>query len=69
MNGTMRGLRDPGAPLYLAILGEVYDVSVGRKYYGPGEGYHCFVGRCQSPLNDDPFYSPPIYDPRAQRAE
>jgi len=36
---------DPGAPLYLAILGEVYDVTAGRKYYGPGEGYHCFVGR------------------------
>ncbi|XP_046876694.1 neuferricin [Hypomesus transpacificus] len=31
--------------LYLAILGQVFDVSKGRKHYGPGGGYHCFAGK------------------------
>uniref|UniRef100_A0A1Y1MCK6 Cytochrome b5 heme-binding domain-containing protein n=1 Tax=Photinus pyralis TaxID=7054 RepID=A0A1Y1MCK6_PHOPY len=31
--------------LYLAVLGSVYDVSKGRKHYGPGETYNVFVGR------------------------
>lgn len=30
--------------LYLAILGKVFDVSKGRKHYGPGGGYHFFTG-------------------------
>lgn len=30
--------------LYLAILGRVYDVSDGKKYYGPGGGYSFFSG-------------------------
>lgn len=32
--------------LYLAILGKVYDVSKARNYYGPGESYYGFVGKC-----------------------
>lgn len=31
--------------LYLAILGEVYDVTKGERYYGPGGSYHFFTGR------------------------
>ncbi|KAK7863809.1 hypothetical protein R5R35_003301 [Gryllus longicercus] len=31
--------------LYLAILGEVYDVTKGEKHYGPGGSYHFFTGR------------------------
>ena len=38
--------RDPGAPLYLAIRGRVYDVSSGTKFYGAGRSYHHFVGEC-----------------------
>ena len=28
--------RTPDQPIYLAVLGNVYDVSAGRKFYGPG---------------------------------
>ncbi|XP_039249473.1 neuferricin-like [Styela clava] len=31
--------------LYLAILGKVYDVSKGAKFYEPGGGYDFFAGR------------------------
>ncbi|XP_012265794.2 neuferricin [Athalia rosae] len=31
--------------LYLAILGQVYDVTKGKKHYGPGGAYRAFVGR------------------------
>lgn len=31
--------------LYLAILGNVFDVTKGVKHYGPGETYHLFTGR------------------------
>ncbi|XP_054728518.1 neuferricin homolog [Anastrepha obliqua] len=34
-----------GAPLYLAIMGTVFDVSKGIKHYGPGCAYNFFVGR------------------------
>ena len=37
---------DPNKPIYLALDGLVYDVSMGREmYYGPGESYHYLVGR------------------------
>jgi len=32
-------------PLYLGLLGSVYDVSKGAKHYGIGCSYHFFVGR------------------------
>lgn len=34
-----------GKPLYLALLGEVFDVSKGSKHYGPGGGYSFFTGK------------------------
>jgi hypothetical protein len=31
-------------PVYLAILGQIYNVDKGRKHYGQGGGYHFFAG-------------------------
>jgi len=36
---------DPNKPLYIAIDGDVYDVSANRHTYGPGGSYHIFAGR------------------------
>ena len=32
-------------PIYIALRGEVYDVSSASDFYGEGSGYHCFAGR------------------------
>lgn len=37
--------------LYLAILGNVYDVTKGEKHYGGDGSYHYFVGLCFNILN------------------
>ncbi|XP_076461981.1 neuferricin-like [Babylonia areolata] len=34
-----------GGPVYLAVLGNVFDVTRGKKHYGPGGGYSFFSGR------------------------
>ncbi|ERF72117.1 hypothetical protein EPUS_02908 [Endocarpon pusillum Z07020] len=39
-NGT-----DPLLPIYLALNGTIYDVSVAPQTYGPGGSYHVFAGR------------------------
>jgi predicted heme/steroid binding protein len=39
-NGT-----DPNLPIYLALNGTIYDVSAGRRTYGPGGSYHVFAGK------------------------
>lgn len=31
--------------LYLAILGNVYNVTKGKNFYGPGQSYEFFVGQ------------------------
>ncbi|PNF29693.1 hypothetical protein B7P43_G13060 [Cryptotermes secundus] len=36
---------DGSKGLYLAILGKVYDVGKGEKFYGPSGSYHFFTGR------------------------
>lgn len=37
----------PDGAIYLAVLGEVYDVTAGAKFYGPSDGaeYRDLVGR------------------------
>nr|CDJ98337.1 Cytochrome b5 domain containing protein [Haemonchus contortus] len=35
----------PSRPVYLAILGRIYNVDKGKKHYGKGGGYHFFAGR------------------------
>ncbi|KAK7898039.1 hypothetical protein LTR67_004671 [Exophiala xenobiotica] len=39
-NGT-----DPKKPIYLAINGSIFDVTEGRRTYGPGGSYEVFAGR------------------------
>jgi predicted heme/steroid binding protein len=36
---------DADKPIYLAINGTIYDVSISPSFYGPGGHYHHFVGR------------------------
>lgn len=36
---------DPGKPLLIAIRGQVYDVTRGRDFYGPGGPYGMFAGK------------------------
>ncbi|MCR4285709.1 MAG: hypothetical protein NUW00_02310 [Candidatus Kaiserbacteria bacterium] len=35
---------DPTLPIYIAFDGDVYDVSSGRKFYGPEGTYHFLAG-------------------------
>lgn len=34
-----------GSPIYLGIMGRVYDVSKGAAFYGPQRSYHHYAGR------------------------
>lgn len=36
---------DPEKPLLMAIKGQIYDVSQGRMFYGPGGAYALFAGK------------------------
>ncbi|EDN91425.1 hypothetical protein SS1G_00828 [Sclerotinia sclerotiorum 1980 UF-70] len=35
---------NPSLPIYLALNGTIYDVSAGRRHYGPGGSYQFFAG-------------------------
>ncbi len=35
---------DESKPIYLSINGTIYDVTAGRRIYGPGGSYHYFAG-------------------------
>ena len=37
--------RTPTTPIYVSIKGLIYDVSAGRRMYGPGKAYHGLVGK------------------------
>ncbi|KAI8907484.1 cytochrome b5-like heme/steroid binding domain-containing protein [Powellomyces hirtus] len=37
--------KDPSKPIYIAINGDIYDVSASPHYYGPEGGYKFFAGR------------------------
>ncbi|KAJ1926356.1 hypothetical protein EC988_010307, partial [Linderina pennispora] len=39
---------NPDLPLLLAVKGDVYDVTDGWGFYGPGSTYHIFAGRDSS---------------------
>lgn len=36
--------QDPKKPLLVAINGTIYDVSAGKRHYGPGGSYSVFAG-------------------------
>ena len=36
--------KDPN-PILISLFGRIYDVSSGKKFYGPGGKYHSFAGR------------------------
>ena len=40
---------DPNIPIYIAILGRVYNVDKGRRHYTIGSGYNVFAGRDSTP--------------------
>ena len=52
---------DESKPLLLVVLGEVFDVSDGKKFYGKGQGYEIFVGQDSSRS----FHSGDWKDPKA----
>ena len=36
--------KDLSVPIYIAVAGDIYDVSEARRMYGPGASYHVFTG-------------------------
>ena len=31
---------DPNKPILMALMGNIYDVTSGKEFYGPGAPYH-----------------------------
>lgn len=40
---------NPDIPIYLSILGRIYNVDKGRRHYEVGSGYNVFAGRDSTP--------------------
>ncbi|CDP21112.1 unnamed protein product [Coffea canephora] len=36
---------DPSKPIYVAVKGQVFDVTAGKSFYGPGGSYCMFAGK------------------------
>ncbi|GFZ08280.1 Steroid-binding protein [Actinidia chinensis var. chinensis] len=36
---------DASKPIYLAVKGQIYDVTTGKSFYGPGGPYAMFAGK------------------------
>ncbi|KAI8367666.1 cytochrome b5-like heme/steroid binding domain-containing protein [Radiomyces spectabilis] len=36
---------DESLPIYVAIKGDIFDVSANKASYGKGAGYNCFAGK------------------------
>ncbi|KAJ3149385.1 hypothetical protein HDU89_003747 [Geranomyces variabilis] len=52
------------SPVYMAVLGKVFDVSPGRGFYGPGGPYENFAGRDASRgLSKQSFDADMLVDP------
>ncbi|TPX61195.1 hypothetical protein PhCBS80983_g01237 [Powellomyces hirtus] len=54
-----------GGRVYMAVFGDVYDVSAGRSFYGPGGPYENFAGRDASRgLSKNSFDVEMLADPK-----
>eukprot|EP00049_Salpingoeca_infusionum_P010818 m.186611 g.186611 ORF g.186611 m.186611 type:complete len:138 (-) comp14758_c0_seq1:1305-1718(-) len=39
---------DESKPILISVKGDVFDVTSGKKFYGPGSSYHILVGKDSS---------------------
>jgi predicted heme/steroid binding protein len=40
------GVVNPGSPILIGVDGTVFDMTLGKDFYGPGGPYEAFAGRC-----------------------
>ena len=55
---------DESKPLLLCVLGEVFDVSAGARFYKKGEGYNVFLGQDASRAFHDGKFDRAVEDVR-----
>lgn len=44
------GVVNKGSPILIGVDGTVFDMTIGKDFYGPGGPYEAFAGRCVYPL-------------------